>query len=112
MIRDTMRTSDLVSHLRAQCVLATGLNYPVVPRGEEEIRFQISADHTKADIDNALAALAPWIAAYIVFPNHRKAMRWASLFTMPFGFTEPLFVPEYWNPPSLFNLAQSTGFDI
>lgn len=35
-----------------------------------------------------------------------------SFVTMPFGFTEPLFVPEYWNPPSLFNLAQTTGFDI
>lgn len=30
----------------------------------------------------------------------------------PFGLTEPLFVPEYWNPPSLFELAQKTGFDI
>lgn len=39
-------------------------------------------------------------------------MVWASLFTMPFGLTEPLFVPEYWNPPSLFDLAQRTGFDI
>ncbi|HSR63302.1 MAG TPA: hypothetical protein VLN56_07855, partial [Gammaproteobacteria bacterium] len=39
-------------------------------------------------------------------------MLWASLFTMPFGLTEPLFVPEYWSPPSLFNLALTTGFDI
>ena len=31
---------------------------------------------------------------------------------MPFGLTEPLFVPEYWNPPSLFDLAARTGFDI
>ena len=30
----------------------------------------------------------------------------------PFGLTEPFFVPEYWNPPSLFELAQRTGFDI
>ncbi|MDQ7073279.1 MAG: hypothetical protein Q9N32_07220, partial [Gammaproteobacteria bacterium] len=36
----------------------------------------------------------------------------SSLFTMPFGLTEPLFVPEYWMPPSLFNLAENTGFDI
>ena len=36
----------------------------------------------------------------------------ASLFTMPFGLTEVLFVPEYWSPPSLFNLALKTGFDI
>jgi nicotinamide riboside transporter PnuC len=39
-------------------------------------------------------------------------MFWVSLLTMPFGLTEPLFVPEYWNPPSLFNLAAKTGFDI
>ncbi|NOZ77546.1 MAG: hypothetical protein GXO65_07850 [Euryarchaeota archaeon] len=39
-------------------------------------------------------------------------MFWVSLFTMPFGLTEPLFVPEYWSPPSLFNLAERTGFDI
>lgn len=35
-----------------------------------------------------------------------------SLATMPFGLTEPLFVPEYWNPPTLFDLAQRTGFDL
>jgi hypothetical protein len=39
-------------------------------------------------------------------------MVWASVFTMPFGLTEPLFVPAYWSPPSLFDLAESTGFDI
>jgi hypothetical protein len=58
------------------------------------------------------AFLAPWLAAYAAFPRHRKAMWWASLFTTPFGLTEPLFVPEYWNPPSLFDLARTTGFDI
>ena len=36
----------------------------------------------------------------------------SSLVMTPFGLTEPLFVPEYWNPPSLFELAQRTGFDI
>ena len=57
MVRDTTRTAVLVTHLRNAGILATGLNYPVVPRGDEEIRFQISADHTPADIDEALAAL-------------------------------------------------------
>ena len=57
MVRDTARTSALVSHLRSQAVLATGLNYPVVPRGDEEIRFQVSADHTETDIDEALEVL-------------------------------------------------------
>ena len=58
MLRDTARTSAMVAHLRRNGILATGLNYPVVPKGDEEIRFQISADHTPADIDVALDALA------------------------------------------------------
>ncbi len=35
-----------------------------------------------------------------------------SFWTSLLGFTEPLFVPSYWNPPSLFDLAHRTGFDI
>ena len=35
-----------------------------------------------------------------------------SLGTMPLGLTEPLFVPAYWNPPTLFGLAHRTGFDL
>jgi glycine C-acetyltransferase len=57
LTRDTARTAALVAHLRRCGVLATGLAYPVVPRGDEEIRFQVSADHTEADIDQALDAL-------------------------------------------------------
>lgn len=56
--------------------------------------------------------LIPWVIIFAVFPLHRRAMLWASLFTMPFGLSEPLFVPEYWSPPSLFDLAVNTGFDI
>ena len=58
MVRDTARTSALVRHLKENGVLATGLNFPVVPQGDEEIRFQVSADHTAADIDAVLAVLA------------------------------------------------------
>lgn len=58
IVRDTARTAALVAHLRRNGVLATGLNFPVVPKGDEEIRFQISADHTPADIDAALDVLA------------------------------------------------------
>jgi glycine C-acetyltransferase len=57
MIRDTQKTSDLVQHLTDNGILATGLNYPVVPKGDEEIRFQVSADHTEYDIDCVLAVL-------------------------------------------------------
>jgi glycine C-acetyltransferase len=58
LLRDTARTSAMVTHLRRNGILATGLNYPVVPKGDEEIRFQISADHTSADIDAALDVLS------------------------------------------------------
>ena len=57
MVRDTKRTANIVKHLLENGVLATGLNFPVVPKGEEEIRFQINADHTEKDIDEALNIL-------------------------------------------------------
>jgi len=57
MIRDTKRTAELVQYLTEHGILATGLNYPVVPKGDEEIRFQVSADHTEYDIDYVLVVL-------------------------------------------------------
>jgi len=60
----------------------------------------------------ASAFLVVWALLYWRFPEFRRVMLWASLFTTPFGLTEPLFVPEYWSPPSLYNLALRTGFDI
>ena len=61
---------------------------------------------------SSLMLLGIWFVIFIAKPLVRKEMFWVSLFTMPFGLIEPLFVPEYWNPPSLFNLAAKTGFDI
>ncbi len=58
MLRDTDETRRLVSALFEGGVLATGLAYPVVPRGDEEIRLQVNADHTEADIDHVLAVLS------------------------------------------------------
>jgi len=58
LVRDTDRTRALVLFLRENGVLATGLNYPVVPRGEQLIRFQVSADHSAGDIDEVLAVLS------------------------------------------------------
>jgi hypothetical protein len=60
----------------------------------------------------ASAFLIPWIALFLAYPKLRKTMWQVSLATAPFGLTEPLFVPEYWNPPTLFDLAQRTGFDL
>jgi len=57
MVRDTEKTTELVGYLKDNGILATGLNFPVVPKGEQEIRFQICADHTESDIDYALGIL-------------------------------------------------------
>ena len=57
LIGDTEKTALLVEYLFQNNILATGLKYPVVPRGDEEIRFQISADHTPKDIDFVLTVL-------------------------------------------------------
>lgn len=57
LIRNTETTTKLVKHLFAHSILATGLNYPVVPKGEEEIRLQVSTSHTEQDIDYLLQVL-------------------------------------------------------
>jgi glycine C-acetyltransferase len=57
LIRDTAKTRELVKLLFDRNILATGLSYPVVPKGEEEIRFQVSAEHTERDINYLLENL-------------------------------------------------------
>lgn len=49
---------------------------------------------------------------YLVNTRLRTEIWRAGLTTALFGLTEPFFVPAYWNPPSLFELAQRTDFDI
>ena len=48
-----IRMSDL---LLAEGVFVTGFGYPVVPQGQARVRCQISATHTREDLDQALAA--------------------------------------------------------
>jgi glycine C-acetyltransferase len=58
LVRDTEKTHAVVNDLLAKGVLVVGLTYPVVPRGDETIRFQINAAHTEADMDEVLTALS------------------------------------------------------
>ncbi len=58
VLHDTARTKALVAHLLENGVLATGMTFPVVPRGAEEIRFQVNADHTEADVKEVLDIIA------------------------------------------------------
>jgi hypothetical protein len=62
----------------------------------------------------SLILIAIWLVIYTFLDSNaeRKEMLYVSLWTSLLGLTEPLFVPAYWLPPSLFNLAARTGFDI
>jgi glycine C-acetyltransferase len=57
LVRDTDKTAALVQHLFDNNILVTGLNYPIVPKGEQEIRLQVCANHTAKDIDRVLHVL-------------------------------------------------------
>lgn len=48
-----IRMSDL---LLSEGVFVTGFGFPVVPQGQARVRCQISAAHTREDLDEALAA--------------------------------------------------------
>ena len=56
--------------------------------------------------------LGVWLVLYLATRAVRREMVEVSLGTMLLGLTEPLFVPEYWNPPTLLNVARRTGFDL
>jgi glycine C-acetyltransferase len=51
LIGDAEKTRKLAEALFKDGVLVTNINYPVVPKGKDEIRVQISANHTDADIN-------------------------------------------------------------
>jgi glycine C-acetyltransferase len=57
LVRDTARVRAMVKGLYDRGILAVGLTFPVVPKGDETIRFQVNAAHTRADIDEVLGAL-------------------------------------------------------
>ena len=50
---DAIRMSDL---LLAEGVFVTGFGFPVVPQGQARVRCQVSAAHSRQDLDEALAA--------------------------------------------------------
>ncbi len=60
----------------------------------------------------ALIWIALWLLIYFERPQLRRQMLWVSVFSALTGLTEPLYVPKYWTPDTLFNLAETTHFDL
>ena len=58
MLGDAVVAQKMSERLLELDIFAIGFFYPVVPQGQARIRVQISAGHTKADLDKAVAAFA------------------------------------------------------
>jgi hypothetical protein len=47
-----------------------------------------------------------WVACSIFGKTYRAEILWGTLIAAPLALTSFLYVPQYWTPPSLFNLDQ------
>ncbi len=56
MLGDAKVASMMADKLLAEGIYVTGFSFPVVPKGQARIRTQISAAHTKEQLDTAIAA--------------------------------------------------------
>jgi len=58
MLGDAALATKMAEALLAEGIYVIGFSYPVVPKGKARIRTQMSAAHTDAQIDQAVAAFA------------------------------------------------------
>ena len=58
MVFEAAKAQRMAQLLYAQGVYAVGFFYPVVPEGKARIRVQISAAHTRTELEQALSAFA------------------------------------------------------
>ena len=56
IVGETAAAIQMSEMLLDEGVFVTGFGFPVVPQGEARVRCQISAAHSRADLDEALAA--------------------------------------------------------
>lgn len=56
MLYDAPLSQKFAARLQEEGIYVTGFFYPVVPKGEARIRVQLSAAHTQAHLDKAIAA--------------------------------------------------------
>ncbi len=58
MLGDAMLASEFARRLLDEGVYVIGFSYPVVPQGKARIRTQLSAAHTREQLDRAVAAFS------------------------------------------------------
>jgi glycine C-acetyltransferase len=54
MLGDEKRTVEMARQMNLRGIFVVGFSYPVVPRGEARIRVQLSAIHTREQLDRAI----------------------------------------------------------
>jgi glycine C-acetyltransferase len=54
LVRDTQKAQQMNQLLFEEGVFVQGFWFPVVPKGQERLRVQVSASHTKKDLEEAL----------------------------------------------------------
>ncbi len=54
MLGDEQLTSKMAQRLNQRGIFVVGFSYPVVPRGEARIRVQVSAAHSREELDRAV----------------------------------------------------------
>ena len=57
ILGETAKAIEMSRQLLAEGVFVTGFGFPVVPQGQARIRCQISAAHSREDLDQALMAI-------------------------------------------------------
>ncbi len=65
MLGDAQLAQEMSQRLLARGIYAIGFFFPVVPKGKARIRTQISAAHTKADLDKAITAFSETYAELV-----------------------------------------------
>jgi glycine C-acetyltransferase len=58
LVRDTAKCQRMVRDFFERGVLVVGLAFPVVPEGDDTIRFQLNAAHTEQDVEEVLSILS------------------------------------------------------
>lgn len=61
-------------------------------------------DYHYSYLMGTLLFVAAWMVCLLAGLRYRRQSAWGALVSAPFAVTSVLFIPQYWTPPSLFNL--------
>ena len=64
MLYDAKLSQDFANRMQEEGIYVTGFYYPVVPKEQARIRVQLSAGHTREQLDKCIAAQNPASPAY------------------------------------------------